>query len=258
VPPFFAKRHRPSSNGPASGGPASPKTVRAASPAQTGNESMMARLGMIGRENNNKPPAPPNNSAEAPPGGAHSSLLSQALEKHPAMLRTSLVDHLAAAAASSGSRSGANSEHDDRGSDDAASSDRPASGSIMDGLMMAAANKTPEDQSRRLAVSPLPSSSSSAPVVPLPPLPPIASTSSNPLFPPGLEALYRQAGFPSAFLGLAAGAAAAGGPPGRGPGAAGPPSPRAPPSTQGGLQSHAGNPNRELEIALTCRTFPLT
>eukprot|EP00095_Tigriopus_kingsejongensis_P009938 maker-scaffold1000_size72005-snap-gene-0.11 protein:Tk09938 transcript:maker-scaffold1000_size72005-snap-gene-0.11-mRNA-1 annotation:"protein abrupt-like isoform x1" len=58
------------------------------------------------------------------------------------------------------------------------------------------------------------------------------------LFPPGLEALYRQAGFPSAFLGLAAGAA--GGSPG------GPVSSMhglASSVPQVGLQSHAGNPN---------------
>jgi hypothetical protein len=61
---------------------------------------------------------------------------------------------------------------------------------------------------------------------------PATTSASNPLFPPALEALYRQAGFPPAFLGLAAGA---GGPP-NGPGSA--------LSVQSvGLQSHAGNPN---------------
>ncbi len=87
-----------------------------------------------------------------------------------------------------------------------------------------------------------------------------AGISGSGLFPPGLEALYRQAGFPSAFLGLAAAsgsaaAAAAAGGSGPGGGSGGSGSNRdsptssitgiAPTVPQVGLQSHAGNPNRE-------------
>ena len=59
------------------------------------------------------------------------------------------------------------------------------------------------------------------------------------LFPPGLEALYRQAGFPSAFLGMGHHQA------GSGPGGMSLPGIGHPPQ-QGGLQSHANNPTSEL------------
>ena len=65
----------------------------------------------------------------------------------------------------------------------------------------------------------------------------------NPLFPPGLEALYRQAGF-SPFLGL-------GGPPGPNPPSsmAMPPLP-GPSTTHIGLQSHAANPTSKLDSSV--------
>ncbi len=53
----------------------------------------------------------------------------------------------------------------------------------------------------------------------------------NPLFPPGLEALYRQAGFPN-FLGLGQ----------NGPGGMGMHTMPGPSTTHIGLQSHAANP----------------
>ena len=82
------------------------------------------------------------------------------------------------------------------------------------------------------------------------------------LFPPGLEALYRQAGFPP-FLGLgpgglnrsgsSEGSGGSGGslPPsssagGNGGGMASPPPP--PPISHGGLQSHASNPTSKLRM----------
>ena len=55
------------------------------------------------------------------------------------------------------------------------------------------------------------------------------------LFPPGLEALYRQAGFPSAFLSMGHHQ------PGSSPGGLTLPSMGHPPQ-QGGLQSHSNNP----------------
>lgn len=77
---------------------------------------------------------------------------------------------------------------------------------------------------------------------------------ANSFLPPGLEALYRQAGFPSAFLGLASGSG--GGQDGSRASstASGATSASAsatssaiqgmtPPIQHGGLQSHAGNPN---------------
>ena len=80
-----------------------------------------------------------------------------------------------------------------------------------------------------------------------------AAAAAAGLFPPGLEALYRQAGFPTAFLGLGnqgnnpAASNAAGG--GTNP-ASSATSPHVPssgsatsPYTHIGLQSHANNPN---------------
>ena len=110
---------------------------------------------------------------------------------------------------------------EDSGASDTAS-DRPES--LLDGMMKSSVNSDPDGIQRHS---------------------PAGSASSNPLFPPGLEALYRQAGFPSAFLGLAAGTAGAGATP---PGVSGATSiPGLSTSVpQVGLQSHAGNPNREF------------
>ena len=89
-----------------------------------------------------------------------------------------------------------------------------------------------------------------------------AAAAAAGLFPPGLEALYRQAGFPTAFLGLgnAAGAAAAAGGGGGAAGAGGVLNPggssnvtplsvsnssstTTTPYAHVGLQSHANNPS---------------
>ena len=59
------------------------------------------------------------------------------------------------------------------------------------------------------------------------------------LFPPGLEALYRQAGFPSAFLGMGHHQT------GSGPGGLSLPGIGHPPQ-QGGLQSHSNNPTSKF------------
>ena len=87
-----------------------------------------------------------------------------------------------------------------------------------------------------------------------------AAAAAAGLFPPGLEALYRQAGFP-AFLGLNAGGAAGNTPAsGAAPGGPNPASAATSPhvSTSGsstspythiGLQSHANNPNCKLLIS---------
>ncbi len=233
-----AKRHR--INGPDDGDDErSPSSRATPPPSQENSGLMVARWASgIGRnvpdgdgaadgepDNNNKASMPPTSAA----GGE--SLLSQALEKHPAaMMRSSFVGDLATAAASS--RDG------DSTSDTA--SDKPES--VMDGLIKSsAASDSADSLNRHLSSSPA------------------VSAAPNPLFPPGLEALYRQAGFPSAFLGLAAGAV--GGGPGGPDGGPSPsiganlsstPSPRPPgtgisPTHQHiGLQSHANNPNRKL------------
>lgn len=87
-----------------------------------------------------------------------------------------------------------------------------------------------------------------------------AAAAAAGLFPPGLEALYRQAGFPTAFLGLGAGAAAGAAASavtghGTGGGSAGNPGGSSTPLssssntttnspyTHVGLQSHANNPS---------------
>ena len=80
-----------------------------------------------------------------------------------------------------------------------------------------------------------------------------AAAAAAGLFPPGLEALYRQAGFPTAFLGLGggAGAASAGSAAGSTAGSTSASStPHVPtstglasPYTNIGLQSHANNPS---------------
>ena len=87
-----------------------------------------------------------------------------------------------------------------------------------------------------------------------------AAAAAAGLFPPGLEALYRQAGFPTAFLGLGAGAAAgaaasavaghgAGGGSAGNPGGSSTPLSSSSntttnsPYTHVGLQSHANNPS---------------
>ena len=59
------------------------------------------------------------------------------------------------------------------------------------------------------------------------------------LFPPGLEALYRQAGFPSAFLSMGHHQA------GSGQGGMSLPGMGHPPQ-QGGLQSHSNNPTSKF------------
>ncbi len=257
--PSAAKRHR--MNGPEEGRDSSPPAR--ASPVPQGPEAansssniMVARWASgIGRSPTGPPPLPggvgsgeTDNNNKSTVG---ESLLSQALEKHSpaAMIRSSLVGDLAAAAAAGGNR-------DDSASD--AASDKPES--IMDGLIKSSVD-SPADSLHRHLTSPSPAAAAAA-----------AAAAANPLFPPGLEALYRQAGFPSAFLGLAAGAAASaagseggsGGSTGRGGGSGGergssgptssspnapPPGiiPGLPPTTQhGGLQSHAGNPNRKI------------
>ena len=248
-------------NGPEEGRDSSPPAR--ASPVPQGPEAansssniMVARWASgIGRSPTGPPPLPggvgsgeTDNNNKSTVG---ESLLSQALEKHSpaAMIRSSLVGDLAAAAAAGGNR-------DDSASD--AASDKPES--IMDGLIKSSVD-SPADSLHRHLTSPSPAAAAAA-----------AAAAANPLFPPGLEALYRQAGFPSAFLGLAAGAAASaagseggsGGSTGRGGGSGGergssgptssspnapPPGiiPGLPPTTQhGGLQSHAGNPNRKI------------
>ena len=82
-----------------------------------------------------------------------------------------------------------------------------------------------------------------------------AAAAAAGLFPPGLEALYRQAGFPTAFLGLGGGAGAASAGSAAGSTTAGSTSasstPHVPPTstsigspyTNIGLQSHANNPS---------------
>ena len=64
---------------------------------------------------------------------------------------------------------------------------------------------------------------------------------SNPIFPPGLEALYRQAGFPP-FLNLGGGHHV---PPPH------PPAPQGPSTTHIGLQSHAANPTSKHIVPQT-------
>lgn len=220
--PSAAKRHRV--NGPSADSAASATASPAASPSPT-HESLMSRWGGGNassaasahnssgeRENNNKPPQ-------------SESLLSQALEKapnpashphypHPAVLRN--INELTHGSSDGGR--GGNGGVDDSASDTA--SDKPES--LMDGLIKAG---DPESLQRHL------SSPAGNPV--------------NPLFPPGLEALYRQAGFPSAFLGLAAGGAGA--PPGL-PVSSSSSLPGMPSGPPVGLQSHAGNPSRKSLI----------
>ena len=159
------------------------------------------------------------------------SLLSQALEKQ-SNTRTSAASLMG----------GAVTIADDSASD--TTSDRPES--LMDGMI-----KTDHDSLNSSSLHRGLSSVS-----------PATTSASNPLFPPGLEALYRQAGLSSAFLGLAANAAAAGGG-GAGAGVGGGPgsgslhgstSPGAIPGItntvpQVGLQSHAGNPNRKCQYS---------
>ena len=161
-----------------------------------------------------------NNNAPGSNGGKAESLLSQALESKPPTAGSIFVrDNLGS--------NGANESRDlDSGASDTTTSERPES--LMDGLIKSSGMGGDHDALRRELSSP-------------------GGPGSNPLFPPGLEALYRQAGFPSAFLGLAAGAAASGGSstPPNGPPHGGLPG-LIPSVPQVGLQSHAGNPNRKF------------
>ena len=251
--PSSAKR--PRANGPDSGrsSPANPSQLLAGLPEATaagggpGGIMVAKWAGNFGRsgnssgnnsesENNNKAPTPSMPPLPHHPHGE--SLLSQALEKHPAIMRTGLGDFGLGSNDGSG---GAGSRLDDSASDTA--SDKPES--ILDGLKSA---PDAEALHRHLTAS-SPAAAAAA-----------AAAATNPLFPPGLEALYRQAGFPSAFLGLAAGAAGASAAASVTASAAGssssaPSRPDPPPSipgmspsgVHGGLQSHANNPNREYK-----------
>lgn len=160
-----------------------------------------------------------NNNGNNAASGGKDSLLSQALEKHgsaAAMLRSAGIGELGVNAMGG----------DDESASDTAS-DRPES-------LLDSSGATSSDQLHRPQIS-----TSSSPGNP-------GGQSgspggSNPLFPPGLEALYRQAGFPSAFLGLAAGASGASSPAAPASSVSGITTPT--PPHQGGLQSHSGNPN---------------
>ncbi|XP_059089315.1 protein abrupt-like isoform X2 [Tigriopus californicus] len=130
------------------------------------------------------------------------SLLSQALEKHSGV--SSMYDR--------SFRDNGDGRDGDSASD--TTSDRPES--LMDGLIKSSVAES-ELHRQLSAGSP--------------------ASMGNPLFPPGLEALYRQAGFPSAFLGLAASASVSGAGSPSGPVTSIPGMPSSAP--QVGLQSHA-------------------
>ena len=159
-----------------------------------------------------------NNAVSNTASGGKDSLLSQALEKHgtaAAMLRSAGIGEM-----------GVNALGDDESASDTAS-DRPES-------LLDSSGATSSDPLHRPQIS-----TSSSPGNPVGQSG--SPGSSNPLFPPGLEALYRQAGFSSAFLGLAAGATGGNSPAVTASSVSGITTPT--PPHQGGLQSHSGNPN---------------
>lgn len=141
------------------------------------------------------------------------SLLSQALAEKPVLMNFN----------NGGGRSDG---HDDSGASDTGS-ERPES--MLDGSLKGENSNLSFDLHRSL------SSPAAA-----------AAAAAAGLFPPGLEALYRQAGFPAAFLGLQSGN-------GSGQGGSGSSSAShnvtssgaAPTYTHVGLQSHANNPSRK-------------
>ena len=204
--PSSSKRHRMNGPEPCE----SPYQTSAASP-NNNNDSHLGQWSLGGHERRGSADLiEPNGAHRGLPKSSGESLLSQALEKNPGLLRSSLSVGLDVGGSSGDGRG------DDSGASDT-TSDRPES--LMDGLV-----KSSDGDPMQLH-SP-------------------ASSSANPLFPPGLEALYRQAGFPSAFLGLAAGAT--GGNHSVSASGAGGTIPGFTSSVpQVGLQSHAGNPNRE-------------
>ena len=212
-------------------GPSSAKRLRSSSPVGPSSpppphSTLFPRrppsaLDNLDRTTPHPPPALPrwdNNNLKPPgrdePTGA-ASLLSQALEKQSTlMVRSNLGQN--------------DNDRDDSASD--TTSERPES--ILDGAGGLA--KADPDSLHRQLTSSSPAAAAAA----------AAAAAGGPagLFPPGLEALYRQAGFP--FMGLPPG-----GPPtssslgssGSGPNSSLPSlSPTVP---QVGLQSHAGNPN---------------
>jgi len=152
------------------------------------------------------------------------SLLSQALAEKPAMLNFM-----------SNNGGGRSDGHDDSGASDTGS-ERPES--MLDGSMKTESNQMPSFDLHRSLSSPAAA----------------AAAAAAGLFPPGLEALYRQAGFPTAFLGLGGGAGAASVGSAAGSTTAGSTSASSTPHlttstninspyTNIGLQSHANNPS---------------
>ena len=223
--PSSSKRHRMNGpENPTSANDAHESFRRNSSPENNENNSMLPRRWNLSNNSNSSRLAGMVDHLDANGPfsvGRHKpdSLLSQALEKNP-VFRPSL----------SGIEGGNN---DDSASD--STSDRPES--LMDGN----AAKSSSSDIAELAIQRQ--------------SPAVAASAGNPLLPPGLEALYRQAGFPPAFFGLGGAGAGSGG--------GGPPGPSSSNTggagglpglgsgvPQVGLQSHAGNPNRKFNYIL--------
>jgi hypothetical protein len=174
-----------------------------------GSNNKRLRLDGNGEEGSPCPNSSPPPFREKQENNNKESLLSQALEK-PAMINFI------------GNNGGRSDGHDDSGASDTGS-ERPES--MLDGSFKADSNMSSGMDLHRSLSSPATA----------------AAAAAAGLFPPGLEALYRQAGFPTAFLGLGGGGSGSGGA-SSGVHHVSNSGPTAPYSGHIGLQSHANNP----------------
>ena len=213
---------------------------RGVSPPPSNLYRMFSGSGSSHQEDQDSSQTPSKDNNNSSKGGNPDSLLSQALEKPMSFAAPSE----GAGVASAGGVAGDNPFNGSDASDDEASVDAkmpapPTTGGVF--------GNPPEG-----GMGGMPAAAAAA----------AAQAAAAGLFPPGLEALYRQAGFPP-FLGLgpaglnrsgssdgSGGSGGSGLPPSSSAGGmVSPPPPPPPAITHGGLQSHANNPTSKSDFS---------